>query len=70
MSTSGVAVKRYPNNLVVLNYDQIESPKANPIMMECRELLGLDIDQIERQLSLPGWIRWGRNALARVGFIR
>lgn len=25
-------------NLVVLNYNQIESPKTDPIVMECRQL--------------------------------
>jgi len=35
-----IKVKDYPeHNLVVLNYDQIESPKAHPIVMECRGLI-------------------------------
>jgi T4 RnlA family RNA ligase len=40
----GIKVKDYPEHkLVVLNYDQIESPKTNPIVMECRGLI-LDYD--------------------------
>ena len=35
----GIDVKRYDNGLIVLNYNQIESPKANPIVMECRALI-------------------------------
>lgn len=40
----GIKVKDYPEQkLVVLNYDQIESPKTDPIVMECRGLI-LDYD--------------------------
>lgn len=40
----GIKVKDYPDHkLVVLNYDQIESPKTNPVVMECRGLI-LDYD--------------------------
>ena len=36
----GIRVKRYPaENMVVLNYDQIESPKYEPIARECRSLV-------------------------------
>lgn len=35
----GIDVKRYDNGLFVLNYNQIESPKADPIVMECRALI-------------------------------
>lgn len=35
----GIMVKRYDEGLYVLNYDQIESPKAHPVVMECRGLI-------------------------------
>lgn len=38
----GIIVKKY-DNLIVLNYNQIESPKSDPIVMECRGLI-LDTD--------------------------
>lgn len=39
----GIKVKEYPEGLLVLNYDQIDSPKSHPIVMECRGLI-LDTD--------------------------
>jgi T4 RnlA family RNA ligase len=38
-----IKVKEYPEGLIVLNYDQIASPKSHPIVMECRGLI-LDKD--------------------------
>lgn len=39
-SEFAIKVKEYPeHNLLVLNYDQIESPAAHPIVMECRSLI-------------------------------
>lgn len=39
-----IKVKEYPEeNLLVLNYDQIKSPKMHPIVIECRGLI-LDTD--------------------------
>lgn len=35
----GIMVKLYEEGLYVLNYDQINSPKANPIVVECRGLI-------------------------------
>lgn len=35
----GIMVKLYDEGLCVLNYDQINSPKANPIVVECRGLI-------------------------------
>lgn len=36
----GIKVKDYPeHNLVVLNYDQINSPKMEPVVQECRGLI-------------------------------
>lgn len=35
----GIMVKLYEEGLYVLNYDQINSPKANPIVIECRGLI-------------------------------
>src|SRR4051812_20747999 len=35
----GIRVTKHPTlPLVILNYDQIESPKTNPIVRECRAL--------------------------------
>jgi hypothetical protein len=42
VSEFSIKVKEYDEGLIVLNYDQIESPKAHPIVMECR---GLIIDE-------------------------
>lgn len=38
-----IKVKVYEEGLLVLNYDQIDSPKAHPIVVECRGLI-LDSD--------------------------
>ena len=38
-----IKVKEYEEGLLVLNYDQINSPKFHPIVMECRSLI-LDRD--------------------------
>lgn len=38
-----ISVKKYDEGLIVLNYNQIESPKAHPVVMECRGLI-LDAD--------------------------
>lgn len=36
----GIKVKEYPEQgIVVLNYDQIESPKMDPVVVECRGLI-------------------------------
>lgn len=36
----GIKVKKYPeDNIVLLDYDQIESPKTHPIVIECRSLI-------------------------------
>lgn len=36
----GIEVKEYPeHNIVLLNYDQIESPKFDPVVKECRGLI-------------------------------
>ena len=35
----GIKVKEYPSGLFVFNYCQIESPKTNEIVMECRGLI-------------------------------
>lgn len=35
----GIKVKEYPSGLFVFNYCQIESPKTNDIVMECRGLI-------------------------------
>jgi T4 RnlA family RNA ligase len=39
----GISVKKYDEGFIVLNYNQIESPKAHPVVMECRGLI-LDAD--------------------------
>lgn len=39
----GISVKKYDEGIIVLNYNQIESPKAHPVVMECRGLI-LDAD--------------------------
>lgn len=39
VSEFSIKVKEYEEGLLVLNYDQIESPKAHPIVIECRSLI-------------------------------
>jgi hypothetical protein len=34
-----IKVKQYDDGLIVLNYNQIDSPKSHPITMECRALI-------------------------------
>lgn len=36
---TAIIVKEYDEGLLVLNYDQINSPKAHPLVMECRSLI-------------------------------
>lgn len=43
ISEFAIKVKQYDEGLIVLNYDQINSPKTHPIVMECRGLI-LDND--------------------------
>lgn len=42
-SEFAIKVKKYDEGLIVLNYNQIDSPKSHPIVMECRALI-LDHD--------------------------
>lgn len=35
----GISVKKYDEGLIVLNYNQIESPKSHPVVMKCRGLI-------------------------------
>ena len=43
----GIKVRRYPeDNLVLLDYNQIDSPKTHPIVIECRSLI-LALDTLE-----------------------
>jgi tRNA splicing ligase len=35
----GIKVKQYDEGLIVLNYDQINSPKSDPVVIECRGLI-------------------------------
>lgn len=34
-----IKIKRYPQDIVMLNYDQLNSPSSHPIVMECRSLI-------------------------------
>lgn len=34
-----IKVKEYDEGLITLNYNQIASPKAHPIVMECTEMV-------------------------------
>lgn len=48
----GIMVKLYEDGLYVLNYDQINSPKAHPIVMECRGLIiDHDFNVVSRSLD-------------------
>lgn len=42
----GITCRKYPEGIVRLNYDQIESPKSHPIVIECRALT-LDVDTFD-----------------------
>ena len=42
-SEFAIKVKKYDEGLIVLNYNQIDSPKSHPIVVECRALI-LDHD--------------------------
>ena len=47
----GIKVKEYPG-LYLLNYDQINSPKTHPVVMECRSLVvDLDFNIVSRSFS-------------------
>lgn len=55
----GIKVKEYPTEgLLVLNYDQIDSPKSHPIVMECRGLI-LDIDYNVVSRSMDRFFNYG-----------
>lgn len=48
----GIMVKKYEEGLYVLNYDQINSPKSNDIVKECRGLiLDYDFNIVSRSLD-------------------
>ena len=55
----GIVVKEYPD-LYVLNYDQIESPKLNDIVRECRGLI-LDKDYNIVSRSFDRFFNYGEN---------
>lgn len=51
-SEFAIRVKEYDEGLLVLNYDQIESPKSHPIVMECRSLiLDKDLNVVSRSFD-------------------
>lgn len=48
----GIIVKKYPEGLIVLNYDQISSPKQDDMVRECRGLiLDNDFNVVSRSLD-------------------
>lgn len=48
----GIKSKVYDSGLIVLNYDQINSPKTHPIVIECRGLiLDSNFDVVSRSLD-------------------
>lgn len=48
----GIMVKLYEEGLYVLNYDQINSPKSNPVVVECRGLIiDHDFNIVSRSLD-------------------
>lgn len=55
----GIKIRKLPmKNLIGLNYDQIESPKTLPIVMECRSLvLNYNYDVVAR--SFPRFFNYG-----------
>ena len=52
-----IKVKEYPEGLLVLNYDQISSPKSNEITVECRALI-LDKDFNVVSRSFDRFFNW------------
>jgi hypothetical protein len=47
-----IKVKQYDEGLIVLNYNQIDSPKSHPITMECRGLiLDSDFNVVSRSMD-------------------
>lgn len=50
----GIAVKRHPKyqNLMLCNYSQIDSPKSDPVVIECRGLI-LDQDNDFHPVNFP-----------------
>ena len=53
----GIMVKKYEEGLYVLNYDQINSPKSNDIVKECRGLI-LDHEFNIVSRSLDRFFNW------------
>lgn len=56
----GIKVRLYPeDNVVMLNYDQIDSPKSDPIVVECRSLV-LAMDTFELvSMKFPRFFNFG-----------
>lgn len=52
-SELGIKVKSYPEEgLLVLNYSQVDSPKSNPVVVECRGLiLDMDFNVVSRSMD-------------------
>lgn len=62
-SELGIVVKKHDSwPLVILNYDQIESPKTNEIVRECRGLIlnSYNFELVAR--SFPRFFNWGEVA--------
>lgn len=56
-----IIIKKYDEGLLVLNYDQIESPKTHPIVLECRGLI-LDNDFNIVSRSFDRFFNLGENS--------
>jgi len=55
----GIKVKHYPEvGLYLLNYDQIESPKTHPVVIECRSLV-VDEAGIVVSRAFDRFFNWG-----------
>jgi len=67
----GINLTRHPTKpLVILNYDQIDSPKTNPVVRECR---GLILNSLTHELvarSFRRFFNWGelQDEMARFDF--
>ncbi len=54
----GIKVREY-GDIVVLNYDQIESPKSHPVVMECRSLALYKDDYSVANRAFPRFFNYG-----------
>lgn len=67
LQTKGIKVKEY-DHFIMLNYDQIESPKTDPYVIECRSLIIDKHQGTHASVSYPRFFNLGEAPDTVIGF--